>query len=285
VTLICDDEDLTFYLGSHRDRWLITAPEDVALFISHRILAARKTLPRPPFKRHYAVDSGAFTELSMYGRFKTTPEAYIAALIRYDEEIGDLAWAAPQDWMCEPFMLERTGLTIAEHQQRTVDNFVQLEQLWPESGHGDCPVMPVIQGWTLADYLRCVDMYEAAGVRLAEHYPVVGVGSVCRRQNTREIGEIFRQLAMLDLPLHGFGVKTAGLALYGRWLTTADSMAWSYQARRNPALPECVGKGHKNCANCLVYALRWRDRVLERVADSEDAPEQLDLWTEMEIAA
>lgn len=276
--MICDEQDFTFYLGTHRPRWIVTAPQDVALFISHRVLAPIKTLPRPPFRRHLAVDSGGFTELSMYEEFRTAPEEYIEALARYDEEIGDLAWAAPQDWMCEPFMLERTGLSVAEHQARTVDNFVQLEQLWPAYGYGDCPVMPVIQGWELADYLRCVEMYEAAGVHLARDYPVVGVGSVCRRQSTREIAEIFRELALLDLPLHGFGVKTGGLALYGRWLTTADSMAWSYQARRNPPLPGCTG--HKNCANCMTYALAWRDRVLT----ATETHQQLDLLTDLEAA-
>lgn len=170
-------------------------------------------------------------------------------------------------------MLDRTGLTVREHQERTVANFLELEALWPGtgSGAGECPIMPVVQGWTLDDYLRCVDLYESAGVRLAENYPVVGVGSVCRRQNTDEIAVIFRELAQLDLPLHGFGVKTGGLARYGRWLTTADSMAWSYQARRNPPLPGC--SGHKNCANCMRYALTWRDRVLSTL----DAPVQLDL--------
>lgn len=268
--MICDDQAFNFYLGTHHPRWLVTAPRDVSLFISHRVLAPMKKLPHPEW-RHYAIDSGGFTELSMHGRWVTTPTAYIEALLRYDEEIGDIAWAAPQDWMVEPHMLARTGLSVDEHQHRTVDNFATLEALWPAHGHGDCPVMPVLQGWTIDDYVRCVAMYEAAGVRLTTDYPVVGVGSVCRRQNTEEIAAIFRELAQLDLPLHGFGVKTAGLARYGRWLTTADSMAWSYQARRNPPLPGC--SGHKNCANCLTYALAWRDRVLTAAA----APVQLDL--------
>lgn len=269
--MICDEQDLNFYLGTHRPRWLVTAPPEVSLFISHRVLAGIKKLPRPTF-RHYAVDSGAFTELSMFGEFRTSPTEYVDALIRYDEEIGDIAWAAPQDRMVEPFMLARTGGTVESHQRETVENFVVLKQLWGERGGlGDCPVMPVLQGWTINDYVRCVGYYEAAGVRLAEDYPVVGVGSVCRRQGTAEIGEIFRALAKLDLPLHGFGVKTAGLARYGRWLTTADSMAWSYQARRNPPLPGC--SGHINCANCMTWALAWRDRVLATI----EAPQQLDL--------
>lgn len=273
--MICHEEGLTFYLGTHRDRWLITAPKDVALFISHRVLADRKTLPKASPGRHYAVDSGAFTELSLHGEFKTTPEAYIEALARYDEQIGDIAWAAPQDWMCEPFMLERTGLTVAEHQRRTVDNFVRLAELWPAYGYGDCPVMPVIQGWELDDYLRCVDLYGQAGVRLADDYPVVGIGSVCRRQGTGQIGEIFRTLAQLDLPLHGFGVKISGLRLYGRWLVSADSMGWSYRGRRTPT--ECGSPTHKNEANCMPFALAWRERVLK---SAEPRVWQRDLFEE-----
>ena len=272
--MICDDESLTFYLGTHRENWLETAPIDVALFVSHRILADRKTLPAAPAGRHYAVDSGAFTELTMHGQFKTTPEAYVEALARYDQEIGDMAWAAPQDWMCEPFMVERTGLSVREHQERTVANFIHLEALWPDYGRGDCPIMPVIQGWTVDDYLACVGLYEQAGVRLAEHYPVVGVGSVCRRQGTREAGEIFRTLALMDLPLHGFGVKAFGLRQFGRWLCSADSMAWSYRGRRTPTA--CGSDRHKNEANCATYALDWRRRLL-RTLDNQP-PRQPDLF-------
>lgn len=263
--MICDEERLNFYLGTHRDRWLVTAPADVSLFVSTRILRDRKTLPRPPFRRGYVIDSGAFTELSMFGEFRTSPEQYVAELARYEEQIGQMDWAAPQDWMCEPPMLARTGLTVAEHQRRTVDNFLRLTELWSQYGdHPECPVMPVLQGWTIDDYLHCAILYERAGVDLYRDYPVVGVGSVCKRESTEEIESVFRVLASLDLPLHGFGVKTAGLSRYGRYLVSADSMAWSYAARHRAPLPDC--SGHKNCANCMTYALAWRDRVLRAAA-------------------
>lgn len=274
--LACDTAPLTFYLGTHHPAWLRTAPPEVALFVSHRRLAGMKTLPKPLYGRSYAVDSGGFTELSMHGKWKTTPDEYVDALLRYDTEITEMDWCAPQDWMCEPFMLDKTGLTVADHQARTVENFAHLTQLWEERAPGrECPIMPVLQGWALGDYMACVDLYDAAGVDLWE-YPVVGVGSVCRRQATGQIAEIFRTLAQLDLPLHGFGVKTAGLSRYGRWLSSADSLAWSFQARRSAPLPGC--SGHKNCANCMVYALAWRDRVLSTASAADDGPLQLDLW-------
>jgi hypothetical protein len=166
--------------------------------------------------------------------------------------------AAPQDWMCEPFMIERTGLRVAEHLHRTVENYLTLRRLAP-----GLPFIPCVQGWRLADYLACLELYASAGVDLAA-LPRVGLGSVCRRQSTAEIAVIVTELARRGLRLHGFGVKTGGLHLYGHLLASADSMAWSYAARRAPALPGCTG--HKNCANCLVYATRWRSRVLSRYA-------------------
>lgn len=283
--MICDEQQLNFYVGAP-PHWLRTAPLDVSLFVSHRPLSRRVTLPKAPHGRHYAVDSGGFTELKDFGRWRQSPADYIEALLRYDEEIGDLAWAAPQDWMCEPAVIQGgiwkgqkfvgTGLSVREHQERTVANFVELEALWPERGHGDCPVMPVLQGWRIDDYLHCVELYEQAGVRLATDYPVVGVGSVCRRQRSAEIGAIFRELAGLDLPLHGFGVKITGLLNYGRWLTTADSMAWSAAYRRRPPAPGCAGK-RKSCGNCMHAALSWRDNLLTRYGAAMGKPTQLDV--------
>lgn len=256
-----------FYLGSHQPNWLATS--GVPLFVSHRRLAGRKSLPRAI--AGWALDSGGFSELSLFGEWRTTAEEYVRAVRRYDEEIGNLEWAAPMDHMCEPFMLAKTGLTVAEHQQRTVENFVRLQELWGD--RNTSPFMPVLQGWERDDYLRCMDMYANAGVDFMQ-FPVIGLGSVCRRQATGEIGEIVAALRKVDpaLPLHGFGVKKRGLVSYGHMLETADSMAWSFDARR-AAAPMSGCSGHKNCANCLTYALRWREQVLAAAGDNPIQPD------------
>lgn len=170
--------------------------------------------------------------------------------------IGRLEWAAIQDWMCEPSILGRTGRTIKQHQALTVRSLLTLRDLAPE-----VPWLPVVQGWELVDYLRHVDMYERAGVDLGA-LPVVGVGSVCRRQGTSEATAIIQALAGRGLGLHAFGFKTRGLLEVGRSVVSADSMAWSYRARRRPALPDC---SHASCSNCLEYALAWRRSVLDRL--------------------
>ena len=239
-----------FYLGAHQPHWLWRA--GFPLFVSHRQLARRRSL-RPAACR-WALDSGGFTELSMHGRWVTPPAAYAEAVAGYAERVGGPDFAAPQDWMCEPQMTARTGLPVREHQERTVANYLELRALAP-----DLPFIPVVQGWELADYLRCLDLYASAGVDLAA-LPRVGLGSVCRRQSTAEIAVIVGTLADRGLRMHGFGVKTGGLHLYGHRLASADSMAWSYAARREPPLPGCTG--HRNCANCLAYATGWRSRML-----------------------
>lgn len=240
---------MRFYLGTHmvsQPWWDIGMP----LFVSRRRLSQRRNLPQA--SAPWALDSGGFTELDKYGGWVTTEDEYVAEVVRYRDEIGMLEWAAPQDWMCEPFMVEKTGLSVEEHQRRTVANFLRLrDRLGPL-------VVPVLQGWELPDYLRCAIRYEAAGIDLASE-PVVGLGSVCRRQDMAVAGTIVRELASHGIALHGFGVKVTGVRLYGDALASSDSMAWSYGGRRNKGrCPE----GRSSCANCLHHALSWRERLL-----------------------
>ena len=112
----------------------------------------------------------------------------------------------------------------------------------------------------MGDYERCAELYREAGVDLAGQ-KVVGLGSVCRRQNAIRIGAIVSMFAA-EMRLHGFGVKTQGLDAYGTQLASADSLAWSYDARRSAPLS---GHSHKTCSNCLEYAASWRADLLDRI--------------------
>lgn len=280
--------DPQLYTGTHLPGWLWSGQVDFPLFVSHRRLGRYKKLR--PARVQWALDSGGYSELSMFGEWRTSPQEYAHAVARYDREIGRLEWAAPQDWMCEDHILAKTGLTAAEHRRRTVENFLVLTGLWPQLSNEDSPFMPVLQAapGDAEGYLRCGAMYEAAGVHLAD-FPVTGVGTVCRIQDTALIGRVARALRPLDLALHWFGVKTSGLP--GIWppqeradsLTSFDSMAWSYEARRMPRLPGCQHPG--NCANCPVAASRWRSRVLATADALERRGWQGELFTEAGEAA
>lgn len=251
---------MNFFLGFHHPHQLANPlVRDVPLFISHGTLRVYKTLPRAVGT--WALDSRGFSELSEHGRWTFTAKEYAAAILRYQRVVGGLAWSSPMDWMCEPFILQKTGLTVDEHQARTVASVLELRAL-------GAPVIPVLQGWSIGDYLRCEERYDKAGLDLRAE-PVVGVGSVCRRQNTMGAAVLLRMLAGDGLKLHGFGFKKTGLKACADVLVSADSMAWSYHARREPPRPECRGT-HKNCANCLPFALEWRDELLATLGRADD---------------
>jgi hypothetical protein len=276
------------YTGTHMPGWLWSGAADFPLFVSHRRLGKYKKLR--PASVQWALDSGGYSELSLFGEWRTGPREYAAAVDRYDREISRLEWAAPQDWMCEAHITAKTGLTAEEHQRRTVANFLELTGIWPVLSDEDSPFMPVLQAapGDADGYLRCAEMYEADGVHLAD-FPVVGVGTVCRIQDTALIGRVARALRSLDLALHWFGVKMTGLPEI--WppeelsdsLTSFDSMAWSYEARRMPRLAGCEHPG--NCANCPAAARRWRGRVLGVVDVLERRGWQGELFTETGAAA
>lgn len=243
---------MTFYLGTHEPSWLKRTAHP--LFISRRRLARIKH-PRAlaPTLGRWALDSGGFSELTLFGRWETSPKQYAAEVRRWRDEVGNLDWAAIQDWMCEPIVREKTGLSVREHQARTVESLATLTALAP-----DLPWAPVLQGWHPDDYIAHAEMYRNAGFDLAA-YARVGVGTLCRRQATAEATDILMALRPLGLKLHGFGLKLGFLKLrIAHGLASSDSLAWSFHARKRPPLPGCR---HASCANCFDYALRWSDAV------------------------
>lgn len=240
---------MKFYVGCHH-------PSDAhhfeRAFISINTIRNR----RSPFAaQHWVLDSGAFTELNTHGYYRHTVAEYAHDAARWIGN-GHLDAIVAQDYMCEPFILDRTGLTIADHHRLTIERYDELaaEQL-------PAYILPVLQGFAPGDYLNHLDLY---GNRL-EHGAWVGVGSVCKRQGRPEsVLAVLRGIhqARPDLRLHGFGVKLTSLRhpAVRRILWSADSMAWSFAAR----------KAGRN-ANDWREAEAFRQRI-DGIVDS---PEQL----------
>ncbi|WP_186762979.1 deazapurine DNA modification protein DpdA family protein [Lentzea tibetensis] len=275
-----------FLLGFHQPVALERA--GVPLFVSDTRLRDRKTLPRAAAP--WALDSGGFTQLQKFGDWTVPPREYVARVRRYRDEIGQLMWCAPQDRMCEPIVISGgwagrlyfvgTKLSVPEHQRLTVDNAVELSML-----DADLPWRRVLQGYKKDEYLRCADLYERSGIDLTQE-SLVCLGSVCRRQGTREVLDILRALHRRGITrVHVFGAKTLGLRLYGDLAYSADSLAWSEDARRigRPVCGTVHPRGGKNCANCLPYALQWRARLLND--HTRPMPWQLGLFDEIGDAA
>lgn len=257
--------DFKFWTGAPEPSWLWNHLGP--WFVSNERLSRLKTFKPVLAGQEWVLDSGGFSHLRTHGRWMLPAREYAAQVRRYADEIGGLTWAATQDWMCEDFVINGgtfggmtfvgTGLTKREHQHRSVGSYLDLMAI-----DSTLPWVPIVQGDTLADYFYCWDLYERAGIDLTQQ-PIVGLGSVCRRQHTAEITELVRELAALGAPLHGFGVKTLGLNEYGRLLASADSQWWSKAARsQHIRLDGCE---HANCNYCPRWARQAAVRLESRL--------------------
>lgn len=175
-----------------------------------------------------ALDSGGFVAMKRYGGFRYSPAQYadLAAFLRP-------TWWAQMDHCCEPELAgspaevhKRIDLTVAG---------LHACQASAASAH-IAPPMPVLQGWTAADY--------TSGPAWDPSFTwpsLVGVGSVCRRHLHGPAG-LLSIVSALDakLPphvaLHLFGVKASALRplleQFPARLASSDSMAWNRRGSR-----------------------------------------------------
>lgn len=234
---------LRFFTGLHQ-------PSDARHFDAAFISVNRLRDRKGPFPvGDWIMDSGAFTEISTHGRYRHGVSEYAAEIRRWASN-GNLLAAVAQDYMCEPHIVAKTGLSVSEHQRLTIERYDEL--LCEDTG--GVYILPVLQGYAPADYVAHVAMY---GDRLRGGV-WVGVGSVCKRNgDPNQIAAVLLAIkrARPDLRLHGFGLKTTALAdpLVRSLLETADSMAWSFNARRN-------GRN----ANDWKEAVQWVKNITER---------------------
>ena len=240
---------MRFFTGLHQ-------PSDAkhfdAAFISVNRLKGPKGRKAPFPVGDWIMDSGAFTTITTHGGYNEPPAEY-ATLIRRWAGNGCLLAAVAQDYMCEQFVLDITGLTVADHQRMTIERYDALSGC----DTGGVYIMPVIQGYAPEDYVSHIHQY---GSRLKPGM-WVGVGSVCKRN-----GDPAAILAVLtaihrarpDLLLHGFGLKLTALksAAICALLYTADSMAWSLSARKGGRNPNCwrEAKAFANKISVMLFS-------------------------------
>lgn len=246
-----------FFVGLHHPS---TAWPFANVMLSITTLRGRKRSMRI---NDWIMDSGAFTEISTYGRWRSQPESYAAEITRWSR-CGNLLAAVTQDMMCEPAILARTGLSIGWHQAITVERYTRISRAT------SVYVMPVLQGFAPKDYVRHVEMYGD----LLGYEQWVAVGSICKRNSDPgAIEDVLLAIKSVrpDLKLHGFGIKLTALEvpLICQLLESADSMAWSYAARRED------GAGH-DPRDALRYAAKI-ERLTSRTMFVQ--PQLLQWWS------
>lgn len=235
---------MKFYVGLHQ-------PSDARHFDRAFISVNRiRTRKKEIGAAAWIMDSGAFTELSRHGKYRQDVKDYALEINRWAHD-PNLVAAVAQDYMCEPFILDKTGMSVLQHQDLTIARYDTLRLL----GNPRVYIMPVLQGYAVKDYTNHLVMY---GIKLA-YGAYVGIGSICKR-NASDPSAVEAILTAVkrsrpDLRLHGFGLKTTALGSpkIRELLYSADSMAWSFAAR---------WEGRN--ANDWMEAKAFEQRILEQ---------------------
>ena len=168
----------------------------------------------------FMMDSGAYSVILKYGKYPYSPEQYAEGIKAWKP---DIAWT--MDYPCEAKVREKGKYSPLTAQDMTIYNQIKLLDQHVNT-------QMVLQGYSLDEYLANLDKIKSMGL-LTEH---LGIGSICRRGQSREIARIVRAVynnVPRTVKLHGFGIKTSVLAQTDAkfYLYSADSQSWDYEAR------------------------------------------------------
>lgn len=204
-----------------------------------------------------ALDSAGFVAAAHYGDYRWSVDDYIDLAASYP-----WTWYASMDMSVEPEIAEDRPLRLLRI-AATAGLLFRCTRA--ARAKGLKAPMPVLQGWTVDEYLLCADW-----LPLREWPSLVGLGSMCRRAVEGSNGI----LAVLDavdrvLPAHVqfhlFGVKSTVLdriANHPR-VASMDSMAWDVRAR-------CERRTGRDMAFRIEHMKRFAGEQ-QRIADAPAA--------------
>ncbi len=236
----------------------------------HPRTSLRARLPRSLYR--IGIDSAGYTSLRKTGALSFTVEDYLRAV-----ELHDADYFFTIDYMCEPEVLKKTGLTVRDHQARTTANTMEIidkRKSYAITG----TFAPVVQGWTVEDYLAHIDELKSAGA--LKYATMLGIGTLCCRTREDDILRIIHAIrAAVPMKLHGFGVKLTALQyrLACDALFSVDSHSWAKTGwrRADEIRAQCAKASackYKNCVNCATTIRVWMNRINEQAA-TKGAPE------------
>ena len=192
------------------------------------------------------IDSGAFTTIFKHGGYPPGKLVEYAKLaLRLTSANKNIIGFVSQDYMCLPDALNRTGLTLEEHQRYTLYRYKALQKLLP-----NIYVMPVLQGSTPQDYINHVRMYGD----ILKNKAWVGVGSLIKlNKNPKGLTAVLQAIKneRPELLLHGFGIKTTALKSQKiqELLYSSDSYSWQYGDWKKGKRCDC----HKSADKFALY--------------------------------
>ena len=202
-----------------------------------------------------ALDSGGFVASVLYRGSPFTVPQYMDLCAA-----APWTWFASMDMTCEP--------EIAGDEETVQDRFAGTVRLnreclreARERGIAD-RFVPVVQGHRVEHYLRCIDKMPDLS-----RFPLIGIGSMCRRHVEDDEVGILRIVEALDRAFRGtkcrfhcFGLKTtwmSELRAHPR-VRSVDSQAWGMHARIDARK---AGISKSNAYLATVMADWYRDQL------------------------
>jgi len=240
----------------------------------------------------FALDSAGFTAVNRWqakGVQAGMAGVYPWTCAQYVEfaNCSGASWYSQPDLCCEPAVASNEA--EVDFRIRATATLLEavLQQLyaWQLELARECsvrvvsnmlrPPVPVLQGWTLDDYLRSLDLLDQVWSRWQPWLApprLIGLGSVCRRELHHPKHGLFAILSGLEgrLPegarLHLFGVKGTALSqvrMYP-WIASADSMAYDFGARVKARKSRTLN----TLAHRAAEMTRWMQAAASRIRPS-----------------
>jgi len=183
---------------------------------------------RPKYTKLLFVDCGGFYN-SLGGNYKTSDIEYLNYVKSVNADLFAL-----RDYTCEKEVCKRLKTTPKEQIKKTFEHHLRmleyLNDFYLEYNNKKALAVPVLQGYELEDYLHCLDLYRSNGI-LSTY---IAIGSLCRRNATREITEIIGKIRE-ELPnwtmIHAFGIKLPAIKKIWNICDSIDTGTWDYASR------------------------------------------------------
>ncbi|QOT74549.1 hypothetical protein H5V43_22025 (plasmid) [Sphingobium fuliginis] len=206
------------------------------------------------------LDSAGFVATSRYGAFPWSIARYVGLAAAYP-----FRWWASADY-CVEAEIAPDRAQVIERLSRTIAANRECRRYADDHGNSST-MMPVIQGRRPCDYERCVDGLWG----MIERAPLLGVGSMCRREVHRPEGliavvEHLDRILPPAIQLHLFGVKGPAIPYllpFGKRIRSLDSQAYGTSARHE-ALKRNISKSDRFVADHLEAWLTAQARRLRQ---------------------
>lgn len=176
------------------------------------------------------IDSAGFVAMAMHGGYFWSPESYVLDLCTHPA----IKRFSSMD-LCVEQEVANDRHEVEERIAKTINLNFACNRLACEAGVED-KLMPVIQGATADDYIRCFDRISG----IVRPGATIGVGSMCRRPTKGPDGstavlEVLDRELPKDVRLHLFGLKSDGAeaaCIFGDRIDSVDSQSYGIRARR-----------------------------------------------------